>query len=74
MGIFVGKVAVVKRVKGVCVCVEILMKLDVRRKDGRYGGMVPQLLAIFFNLFIDDNGLIDLALCGRRFMWEMVLL
>ena len=43
----------------------------IRNADERrsYSGSSVSLDFHFFNLFIEDNGLLDLSLCGHRFTW-----
>ena len=67
MGILVIKIAVVEGGEGVCVCRDF-MQFVMWMKDGLIGVGVAQETP-HFNHFIDDNGLIDLPLCGRRFTW-----
>jgi len=56
------------RGKKVCICGDFnaVRSLEERRSV-RGGGAA--LDSNHFNLFIEDNGLVDLPLCGRRFTW-----
>jgi len=52
----------------VCVCGDFDVVRNMEERQSIRGSNISQDFQ-HFGLFIDDNGLIDLPLCGRRFTW-----
>jgi hypothetical protein len=67
VGISNGPVTLVERPEGVYVWGFQCTSWCGGKRSVRGGGIPPD--AAPFNLFIDDNLLIDMSLCGRRYTW-----
>jgi len=66
VGSLVSKIAVIKGSEGVCGDFNAVRRSEERR-SARGGGVSLDINS--FNLFIEDNGLIDFSLSGRSFTW-----